>query len=192
MPDDKERHERHDIAPPVEPAAPPPEHDEQRGRAASRSPILASSASSKERERDGIERAAAARVEPQVGERRGEIQHAGQRVLELGDPRDRLDVHGVEREQEPASTAPGTASRAQQEGQEKRRQRVETDIDEVIAERVLAPESMEQPERRVDDRVVLLRRADLEPDSAQPVSGYSSGFVMWPSSSHNSPPCHAG
>ena len=35
---------------------------------------------------------------------------------------------------------------------------------------------MEQPEGRMDDRVVLLRRADLEPDSPQPFTGYQLGL----------------
>ena len=97
---------------------------------------LASSASRKERECYGIERAAAARVEPEVGERRGKIQHAGERVLELGDPRDRLDVHGVEREQDAGEDGSWHGQASKQEGEEETRPRVETDVDDVIAERV--------------------------------------------------------
>ena len=50
-----------------------------------------------------------------------------------------------------------------------RGQCVQRDVDEVVAERVVAPERGARSRTRVRDRVVLLRRADIEPDRPEPV-----------------------
>jgi hypothetical protein len=45
--------------------------------------------------------------------------------------------------------------------------RVQQDVDEVIAERGVPPEPVLEPESRVEERVVLLRRPGLEPDAQE-------------------------
>lgn len=46
---------------------------------------------------------------------------------------------------------------------------MQEDVDEVIREKRVIPQERLQPESRMDDRVVLLRRSGLEPDSREPV-----------------------
>ena len=58
---------------------------------------------------------------------------------------------------------------AQDRGEQARRKCVQRDVDKVIAERVVTPEPVKDPERGVRDRVVLLRRSGVEPDPAQSV-----------------------
>ena len=65
-------------------------------------------------------------------------------------------------------------------------------FDQVIAERLAAEQAVQSPERGVDDRVVLRRRAKLEPDAPEPVEGLHRGDVRWMSSSQRMPPRHAG
>jgi hypothetical protein len=64
---------------------------------------------------------------------------------------------------------------AQDEADEERRQGMEEDRDEVVPKRRVAPEPMLQPEGGVDDRVVLLGRARLEPDAAEAVERTEGG-----------------
>jgi hypothetical protein len=61
------------------------------------------------------------------------------------------------------------------DGHEKRGARVQRDVRQVIAERLAAEQAMQAPEHGVDDRVVLRRRAKLEPDASEPVEGLHRG-----------------
>src|SRR5262245_36495054 len=73
-------------------------------------------------------------------------------------------MHGkYERRDEGASDAGASEHQRQQ----KRRQHVQPDIDEVITGRLVAEEAMLDPEGRVRERVVLLRRAELRPDAPE-------------------------
>jgi hypothetical protein len=57
----------------------------------------------------------------------------------------------------------------QYDGKQECRSRVQADVDEVIAERGVAKETMQDPEGRMRDRVVLLRGTDFEPDAPEAV-----------------------
>ena len=108
-------------------------------------------------------------IESRIHKSGPEIQDSRKRVFQLGDPGHGFDVHGVKREQHAGEYRSGHREPAQQHHDEKRRERVQEDVDEVITEGVLAPELVKEPEGRMNDRVVLLRRSDLEPDSPQSV-----------------------
>jgi hypothetical protein len=47
------------------------------------------------------------------------------------------------------------------------RRDVQHDVDEMVAEGRIAPQTMHEPEGGMGDRVVLLCRADVEPDAPQ-------------------------
>ncbi len=126
-----------------------PEHEERQGRGAGPLP--------------------AGRVEPEIGEHRGGEEHSRQRVLQLGDPGDRLDVDGVQGEHGRGQQRPLDLQRPEDREEQQRRGEVERDVDEVVPERVVAPEPVLDPEGGVGERVVLLGRPELEPDSPEPV-----------------------
>jgi hypothetical protein len=52
---------------------------------------------------------------------------------------------------------------------------VQRDVDEVIAEHGIAPYAMFQPEGAVEERIILLRGAEIEPDAPETVQGTKIG-----------------
>jgi len=67
---------------------------------------------------------------------------------------------------------------AQGDANEKRRAAVQDDRDEVVAERGVAPEAVLDPERGVGDGIVLLRRAQVEPDAPDSRTMISPGTIQ--------------
>ena len=108
-------------------------------------------------------------IESQVGESRCQEEHPRQRVLELGDPRHGLHVHGVEREHDGRQRRAGHVQPPQDHPQEAGREHVQEDVDQVVAEGRISPEPMLDPEGGVDQGVVLCGRPELEPDPPQPL-----------------------
>src|SRR5262249_22224251 len=52
---------------------------------------------------------------------------------------------------------------------------VKQDVEEVVTRRVVAPESVFQPKGAVENRIVLLGCADLEPDAPKAAQGGEGG-----------------
>ena len=89
---EKKRNEWDDRLAPAKRAALPPENDQQRGgqRADDR---LAEQGEDETDERESVVATIALLVEAQIEPGGAEIQHARQRVFELGHPRDRFDMN---------------------------------------------------------------------------------------------------
>ena len=107
-------------------------------------------------------------VEAEVGEERAQRERQREHVLPLGDPRDRLDHHRMHREDRRREPGSGHAEPPQRAPGEDGAERVQRDVHRVVARRLEPPELVLDPEQRVDERVVLRRRARREPDVAQP------------------------
>ena len=100
--------------------------------------------------------------------RRQEREDERERVLPLGHPRDRLDADGMERERGRGEPRARERQPTQEAPEEERCARMEEDVDEVVAEGVEPPEELLDPERREDERVVLLVRVRVGPDRREP------------------------
>ena len=76
-----------------------------------------------------------------------------------------------------ASGGPGNLEPPQDAEQQDGAEAVQEDVDEVIAGDGVAPEAVLHPERRVQQRVVLLGRAEVGPDppEARPVNAAPAG-----------------
>ena len=99
---------------------------------------------------------------------RRQIEDRGEDVLALADPGHRLDVERVEAEdgrgQKAARYPEPVGSAPQEEG----RERMQEDVDGVVAAGVVSEEAPLDPEGRVDEGVVLGERARFEPDAREP------------------------
>src|SRR3954447_13794260 len=93
----KERQRWRDIAAPFQPAAPPPEDNEQSTRK-HRSDRLGQQRGDEDGDGRGVIPQMAIGVEPQISQCREEKEHSRERVLQLADPRHRLDLYWMERE----------------------------------------------------------------------------------------------
>jgi hypothetical protein len=58
---------------------------------------------------------------------------------------------------------------AQRQGRQQGDEAMQPEIDQVIATRIICPESVLQPESAVHQRVMLLGRSQVEPDPPQPL-----------------------
>ena len=186
---------------PAQPAPLPPQDDEEHGGENARR-RLREEGEREEHERRGAERARAAgcdgaagspfasrftprrrraprRRRQDSGVRGEQRQNERQRVLSLGHPGDRLHAHGVQREGRRGEPRAGQPEAAQEPPEEQRGGGVEQDVDEVVAERVQPPEALLDPERREDERVVLLVGAQGRSRSAAgPGAPSSVGFSV--------------
>ena len=97
----------------------------------------------------------------------GEIEEAREHVLPLRDPRDRLRLDGVEREDRRREPRPRDAEPPEQQPEEHRAGRVQQDVGDVESEGVEAPEVILEPEGREDQGIILGKRRGLEPDASQ-------------------------
>lgn len=70
-------------------------------------------------------------------------------------------------EQNRREKSAGDREAAKDHRDETGRRRVKGDVDEMVAEGRIAPETMHEPEGRMRDGVILLCRADVEPDAPQ-------------------------
>ena len=84
----------------------------------------------------------------------------------------------MQREDQSREQRPAHLELPQDEHEEDGRRRMQSHAGEVIADERVAPQPMLEPERGMQQRVVLLRCAHLGPDAPQPWSDRSSGTVM--------------
>jgi hypothetical protein len=105
-----------------------------------------------------------------MSEQRSERERGGKQVLALARPRHRLDLHGVDGEDGRGEPRAGHGEPHEEPPREQHDGGVRRDVHRVVAGRVEAPEPVLDPERGVDERVVLRHRADAQPDVAQPPS----------------------
>ena len=75
----------------------------------------------------------------------------------------------MKREERTRHRSAGYLEAPEKHDEEARRHAVQDDVDQVVAEEGVIPETRLQPEGRMDERIVLLRRAGLEPDPRQAV-----------------------
>ena len=164
----KPRQQRQHVAPPRQPAAPPPENHEQ-GGGQRRRDGLGQKREEEQPGRQGVRGAAAAFIEAEVGEGGAEIQHGGKRVLLLGDPGHGFDAYGMQGEKQRREPGAGHRQPSQDHAEQAGGGGMEQDVEQVVAQRRVTPQAVLDPKRRVQERVVLLRGADLEPDASQSV-----------------------
>ena len=184
--DHEQRHERQRVAP-REPPALPPQDQEDRGRQRARD-RLARERREEQDERERVEgprawraargiRAVLGRLEAQVRQQRAQVAHARQHVLALGDPGHRLDVHRVHGEQRRREPGAWDAQPPQREPGEQRHRGVQQHVGRVVAGRRELPQPVLEPERGVDQRVVLRDRARLGPDARQTLARAQRGVL---------------
>ncbi len=186
--DGEERDERPDVGR-GDPPLPPPEQNEKDGRDDARG-RLGEEGEREGGERSGVERRRAAvprDLDPRLpllrrlgrgrarvaggekGVHREKREKERQRVLPLGDPGDRFHAHRMEGEEGCREPGCREAESTQKRPEKQSRTGVEEDVDEVVPERTQAPEVLLEPERREDERVVLLARLRLGPDQGERV-----------------------
>ncbi len=102
---------------------------------------------------------------------------SGQRVLEFGNPCDRLDDGGVDREEQPAEPRVAQAESRQQFPDEQRAEEMQRDVRDVIAGGVEMPEMPLRGLERGLDRVVLDEAAGCEPDFPEAVRVVQQGVL---------------
>ncbi len=98
-----------------------------------------------------------------------ETRHCGERVFGLGDPRDGIDLGGMDRVEKTAEPRPAQAEPREQSPDEQRIECVQRDGDDVVAERVVAKEMPLDPEQRFVQRVVFGPTAGREPEFPEAV-----------------------
>lgn len=74
----------------------------------------------------------------------------------------------MEREDESRQHRSGNGQAPQNRNQQKRRKRMPQHIDKMIADDGVAPDLVLDPKRRVQKRIILLRRTDLGPNPPEP------------------------
>jgi len=90
------------------------------------------------------------------------------RVLELRDPRDRLDQHRMNHKDKPSQPSPAQSKLIQKAPDQQATDQMQNDIGQVIAKRVIAPEMPLQPDHTGLDRLVIDQVfSGLEPDFPQ-------------------------
>ena len=172
--DREPRQQRHHVTAPLDSSALPPEHHEQRGRERRRH-RLGHQRAEEQRARYAKVAGLARVVEPQVRDCGEQVEHERERVLLFGDPRDRLDVDGMEREDRAGEPRALDGEPLGERDDEARRDHVQHDVHEVVAEHGVAPEARLDPERAVQERIVLLRGAELGPNAAQSIERAERG-----------------
>src|SRR5262245_53796553 len=106
--------------------------------------------------------------EAKICEQRDQIEEARLDVLELRDPGDRFHVYRVEREHGCRHPRSRDREAAKHEPDEARIERMQQNVDEMVAERVHAPEVILRPEHGLQQRIVL-GWGRREPDCPQTI-----------------------
>jgi hypothetical protein len=161
------------VSPPAPPskrqsAAPTPQDDEQRTRQG-RDHRLGQQPEPEEAGGQQVRSGLSPFVEAEVDEERAQVEDRGQRVLLLRDPGDRLHADRMQGEDRRGDRGAGHVEPAQHEEQQYGRQGMQGDVDQVVRRLRIAPRNVLDPERGMEQRVVLLGRARLEPDAPQTV-----------------------
>lgn len=188
--DDEERQQGPHVGR-AQPAAHPPDEDEENGREDARG-RLGEQGEGEGCQRRGVEqgrpfeRRGGFRTPPPLlrhlpglsrgesvsprepGVRREEDQNEGESVLALRHPGHGLHADGVQRESRRGEPGGGEGEAPKKSPEKERGGAVEQDVDEVIPERVKAPEPLLDPVGREDERVVLLVGRRVGPDPRQP------------------------
>ena len=173
-PQREQRHQRQDVAPPRKPPPLPPKDDEERRREGC-GHALGQDGQHEESRAQGIPPEPAHTVISQIRKSSGQVKDSGQRVLLLRDPSDRLHADRMEGEDRSGEERAGDRKAPQDAKEQERRPRMQRDIEQVIPERRIAPDAVLQPEGAPRHRVVLLRRAGLEPDPPKAVERAQAG-----------------
>ena len=117
----------------------------------------------------------AAGVELQVDEQRCEVKQERECILLFRDPGHRLDAHRMQGEHRRGEPRAAHVEPAQNPGQQAGARRVKKQIYEPIPGGRVTPQTVLDPECRMQHRIVLLRGARLGPDPAQAVHRAQSG-----------------
>ena len=116
-----------------------------------------------------------------------QVEHGREGVLLLRDPGHRFHVDRMQGEDGRRQIRPGHRQPAQDQRHQHGRGGVQQDVHQVIAERGVAPEPVLDPERAVQQRIVLLRGPESNQMRYSPCHDRSSGRVTWASSSQMKP-----
>jgi hypothetical protein len=167
---DRAQHEpgdqRQHIGPPVDPPATPP-GDHEQGRRQGGDNRLRQQTERKQTQRAPVMPAPAVGVESQPGQRGAEKENRGESVFLLADPGDRFDVDGMKGEDSRGEPRTGNREPAQQQSEETRGEGMQRQICQMVAERGIAPETVLDPEQRMQQRIILLGNAWFGPDAPQ-------------------------
>ena len=158
------------VAAPGESPCPPPAHDKQGGGKCRRH-SLAEEGQGKEKRGNRVSPPLPPLGKAQVVERGQQVKHRRKRVLLLGDPGYRFDAYRMQRENERGQPGPRNRQPAQDQQQQGGRGRVQGHVEEVVADRRVPPHPVLDPEGRMQQGIILLGRADLEPDPSEPGQG---------------------
>ncbi len=107
-------------------------------------------------------------VNTQIRQNARQVEHHRQGVLALGDPCHRLDRHRVQREKHARQPRAGNSEPEQHAPEQHGAHRVQQHVDQVVAERVLSPQTPLEPEHAGGQREVVRRRRG-EPELAEAV-----------------------
>ena len=119
-------------------------------------------------------------VKVQISKCAAEIKRSREHVFDLRDPRDRFRhhwMHGKNRSRKPAPTKPEFP---QHESEQNGVYRMQQNVDDMINKRPRSPELVFQPENRPGYRIVLLKRAEIEPDITQSAQAATGLIVPQP------------
>ena len=140
-----------------------------------------------------IMRAAAGFIEPEIDQGGGEVEDRGEGGLLFRDPGDGFDADRVQSEDESGQPCAGDRQAAYDEDDQAGGGGMEEDVHQVVAQDGIAPEAMLKPESAVKERVILLGRTQIEPDTPQAAEGaHGGGGDVAALSSHTKPPWRAG
>src|SRR5579872_1027187 len=103
----------------------------------------------------------------QIRQRRRQIKHSGKRAPLLRHPRNSFHADGMQSKNKSGQPRSAQFQQSDNRYNKASRQTVFKKIGEVITQNSIAPEAMLDPERRMQQRIILLRGSQLKPDAPQ-------------------------
>src|SRR5579872_992758 len=103
----------------------------------------------------------------QIRQRRRQIKDTGKRALLLRHPRHSLHADGMQGEDKPGQPRSAQSQQSDNRDDETSGEAVFKKIGEVITQNSIAPEAMLDPERGMQQRIILMRGSQLKPDAPQ-------------------------
>ena len=170
------------IAFPLDPSAPPPQNYQQRPRQ-SRRDGLSQQRRREPSQRNQVCRALSRFVEFQVCQRRCQVEDSAQRALLFRDPGDRFHAERMQSKHQTGEPRPGKSQPPGDLHHQASRQGVQGHINQVIEENGVAPDRMLHPERAVQQRIILLGRSGVGPNTPEAMqrpeieAGHMAGIV---------------
>ena len=128
----------------------------------------------------GIISPASVSIKSQIGQRRAQIEHSRQRVLEFRNPRHRFHLNRMQGKEGRRQPRARYFQLPQYPCQQQRRKSMEQNVDPMITRRGIAPKLVLHPKNTVNQRIVLLGGPELRPNAGQTVqrTEFRLGYVL--------------